>query len=110
MDAANAYIRCLEVPIELIGNQIFNVSSHNIEISALGKLITEHIDGTELIINDKKIDERSYITSSDKIIKTIGWQPIYTIEEFVDEINPDEWRDYLDDKYDNYKSLSENKI
>jgi len=104
-DAANAYINCLESDLDLVGNQIFNVASSNLKISDLGRIIVNNIKPTKLEIDDMLIDNRSYMTTSKKLIDRVKWNPMYDIEYFINNINPNDWIDYKNPIYDNYKYI-----
>ena len=108
-DAAKAYINCIESPIEDIHNKIFNVSSENYMITELGKLITKIIPDSKMTLNDKKYDNRDYISSSEKIRTELGFESKYTIEDGIYEIieSSGKWSNYGDIIYDNYKLLKE---
>ena len=92
-----------------VKNQIFNVSSDNIQILELAKIIQKKIKNTKINVDDKKIDERNYTTSSKKIREAVGWKSKHTIESFIDDmikdINNGKWCNYSHAVFDNYKYL-----
>jgi nucleoside-diphosphate-sugar epimerase len=105
-DAADAYIGCLEAPVENICGKIFNVSSQNLKIIELAKLISEKIPNTKITTEEKNVDGRSYATSSERIKKAIGWEPNFSIADFTSQIKDTEkWDDYLSPIYNNYNFL-----
>jgi len=107
-DAADVYIRCIESCKEKVHREIFNVASSNMSILDLGKIIKEYVNNEcKLEIDDKKVDDRSYVVDSSKIKNCIGWNPTCDIESFVNEMKfeIDKWKDYDKDIYSNVKYL-----
>ena len=86
-DVARAYLMALESDPERISGQIFNLAAGNFRISelalraksALGKL---GID-VELDVDYSYRLVRSYRVSSDKILRTLGFDPRITVEESI---------------------------
>lgn len=103
-DAANAYIKCLETPIENISGDIFNVSTFNLKIIDLANTIANHVP-TMITVNEKKTDKRSYITTSQKIKEITGWNETKTLVDFIYDIDKIGWGDYKDPIYSNYEWL-----
>jgi len=110
-DVANAFITCIESPIDKVGGEIFNVGSdkENYKIKELGEIIhtvIPHAD-VETIENE---DDRNYRIDFTKISKVLGYKTQHTIAESVAEIKSEIDRGLVDDyeskKYSNYKSLS----
>jgi len=92
-DAAEAYIRCIESPIEKVKGEIFNVGNtdENYQIFALGKLVKELMPEIELINKDKemiegKFDERSYNVCFDKIFNLINFRTTKSVKDGIIEI------------------------
>ena len=89
-DAADAFIKCLEAPIEAVRSQVFNVGSseQNFRILELGKIVQEIIPGTELDIEaDNNSDPRDYRVSFAKIESVLGFKPQKTIHQSLHEIH-----------------------
>lgn len=92
-DAAEAYIKCIESPIENVRRQVFNVGSNdnNYQIIDLGNIVKKLVPGTEMEIVDNKTidgkdDKRDYNVSFDKIRKTFGFLPQNKIENGIIEM------------------------
>jgi nucleoside-diphosphate-sugar epimerase/dTDP-4-amino-4,6-dideoxygalactose transaminase/CBS domain-containing protein len=92
-DAADAYIACLEAPIEKVKGQIFNVGSNeeNYKINDIGEIVKRIVRNTTLINLDKEIiegqmDKRSYRVLFDKIKNQIGFITKKNVEDGVLEI------------------------
>ncbi len=109
-DAAEAYICCLEAPLNEIRGEIFNIGSNdeNYRIIELGERINQLIPTAKMDVNKKKVDPRNYNVLFDKI-KTIGFHPQYTIDdgiqEIIDSSKQGEFDDYTHPKYSNYEFL-----
>jgi len=110
-DAAEAFIKCLEAPIEKIRGTIFNVGSNdqNHQIKELGEIIHSIIPNSEIITDEENVDSRDYNVAFDKINRVLNYKTRHTIEEGVveirDAIEKGIFKDYNDDKYSNYKFL-----
>ncbi len=106
-DAADAYIKCLETPLDIISGEILNVSSDNLKIIELGNKIIENVPDADMIIKEKEIDNRSYSTSNKKIMNMIGWKPSMSIDDFIDYMKRHSriWNDYESPSYNNYEYL-----
>ena len=87
-DAATAYIKCLESPIDLTGNQIFNVGSEkqNYKIIEIAELIKQAFKKVKVTVEKSNIDDRDYRVSFDKIKNMINYKPEYNILNAVKEI------------------------
>jgi nucleoside-diphosphate-sugar epimerase len=86
-DAADLYIRLLEVNSERISKQIFNVGSNelNLQIKDVAKIVSKIISNAK-IINSKSFDNRSYKVNFDKISLMTGWKAKKNIDFGVKEI------------------------
>lgn len=87
-DAAEAYIRCLEAPIEKVKGQIFNIGSNeqNYQIYQLGEFVKEEMP--EIIIETVPTDSdlRDYHQDNSKFNNLFGFQVKYKIEDAIREI------------------------
>ena len=110
-DAAEAFIRCLEAPIEKARGQVFNVGSNqqNYRILELGPILQSIIPEVQVEKRDDIIDNRSYSTAFDKISTVLGYRTERTVEDGVLEIkqalDKGTIADYKDKIYSNYESL-----
>ncbi len=78
-DVADAHIRCLESPLDVVSGQVFNLVYGNYLILDLASrvrdvLIEEGID-TTIAVNSDLRDSRSYKVSGEKLAHTIGFRP-----------------------------------
>lgn len=87
-DAADAYIKCLEAPLEKIRGEIFNVGSksQNYQILGIAQLIKKCFPDAELIIEEAGSDLRNYLVSFAKIQKVLHFKTKHTIEEATKKI------------------------
>ncbi|MFC1869958.1 NAD-dependent epimerase/dehydratase family protein [Chloroflexota bacterium] len=112
-DAAEAYIRCLETPLEEVRGQILNVGSkqQNYRISELGTILQDIIPNVQIENIDDFTDVRNYSVDFDKISNVLGYKVERTIQDGIIEIkhacNEGKIGDYTDKRYSNYESLSE---
>jgi nucleoside-diphosphate-sugar epimerase/CBS domain-containing protein len=87
-DAAHAFHRALEAPIECVRGQTFNVGSdaQNYRILALGQLVCELLPGVELVIEDGAQDRRDYRVSFGKIERELDFGTQETVETAIREM------------------------
>lgn len=112
-DAGEAYIRCLEAPLEEVRGQILNVGSNeqNFKISELGTLLQSVIPSAQIESSGDIADERNYNVAFDKASEVLGYRTEKTIQDGVLEIkhafDDGTIGDYRDKRYSNYESLSD---
>ena len=87
-DMARACHMCLEAPLHLVGNEIFNVGdqSQNYTISELGQMVAGHVPGTSVVEQADDSDPRSYRVSFEKIRTVLGFQASIDVSEGVLEM------------------------
>ena len=87
-DAAEAYIRCLEAPIEKVKGQIFNIGSNeqNYQIYQLGEFVKKEMP--EIIIETVPTDSdlRDYYQDNSKFNDMFGYKVRYTVKDAINEI------------------------
>jgi nucleoside-diphosphate-sugar epimerase len=85
IDIVRAIEFMLEQPVDKISGQIFNVGSddQNYRIIDVAKTVQEIVGGE--IVFRGEIDKRSYAVSFSKI-KSLGWRPLYKVEDGVKQI------------------------
>ncbi len=89
----NDYCDAVEVlinaPKDLVSGQKFNIGYQNLSIMEIANLVKkvveeEYPDKSNLeILTTKSDDNRSYHINSDKVFKTLGFKPKFTIEDAV---------------------------
>jgi len=103
-DAAEAYIKALESPIDVIGNQIFNIVGENKKIIDIGRTVKTVFPKSNMIIDKEKEDIRNYKVDGSKFISKTGFVFSGKIIDGVLEIKSmsDSVKNYKDKKYSNY--------
>jgi nucleoside-diphosphate-sugar epimerase len=82
----------LEAPAELVTDEIFNVGFQNRSIMDIAEIVKKVVgeefpEKGELPIDVEPTDDiRSYHINSDKIARSLGFEPRYTIEDAVREL------------------------
>lgn len=110
-DAAEAFISCLEAPIEKVRGHVFNVGSNqeNYRILELGTALQGVFPDMQIENRGDIIDERNYSVAFDKISNMLGYKAERTIQDGILEIKHafDEGMigDYTDKRYSNYESM-----
>jgi len=90
-DAAEAYIKCLEAPIDEVSGEIFNIGAHNISISELGELTKQvfpemKIEKTEKEVIKGALDSRNYKVSFAKMNQKLKYVPHHDIVGAIRDI------------------------
>lgn len=108
-DAADAYIACLEAPIENVGGEIFNVGDQNLKIAEVADVVAGAVGNVNVEVTQQITDERDYFVDCSKFKKAIGYLQTHWIKENVLGMKRmfDEGavKDYKEDRYANIKSL-----
>jgi len=110
-DAAEAFIKVLEAPIDIVKGEIFNVGSNdqNYQIITIGEIVRKCIPEADLEIHEANVDPRDYRICFDKISNTLKYNVKKKIEDGVLEVKnileDKVIEDYKDSKYNNYLSI-----
>jgi nucleoside-diphosphate-sugar epimerase len=108
-DVARAYVMALEADADQIRGQIFNLTAGNFRISELALQAQKALRSigvpVELEVDLTYRLVRSYRISSDKILRTLGFQPRVSVEEsiihMVEEIRRHGFTDFSHPRYYN---------
>ncbi|MFC1510859.1 NAD-dependent epimerase/dehydratase family protein [Candidatus Margulisiibacteriota bacterium] len=75
-DAAEAYIKCLEAPIDGIRGKVFNVGSNeqNYQILKIAQTVKKHIPQAALVVEGESGDPRNYFVSFAKIKQALKYR------------------------------------
>ena len=109
-DAADAYIKCIEAPLDIVNRQIFNVgdNTQNFQLADVGKCVKKYVPNAQLLVHDSDIDMRNYRVDFSKIKNILGYSAKLTISDGIHEIieafKQHKISDYRDKKYHNYLS------
>ena len=86
-DVARGYLMGLEADADVIRGQVFNLTGGNFRISELGMRVQSGLRGlgvdAQLDVDFAYRSVRSYRASSEKVSRTLGFQPLVSIEESV---------------------------
>ena len=111
LDASEAYIKCLETPIEKISGQVFNIGSgsFNYTINSIANFIKIILPETEIIKCEQSSDKRNYSVSFEKSEKVFDLNPKVSVEKGIYEISQEikngGFKNYKNPKYSNYAYL-----
>jgi len=109
-DIARAFVTCLRAPTSLVGYEIFNVGSDqlNTRLGGLAMMIKERIPDVQVDFVENT-DHRDYRVNFDKISRRLDFTCTHSLEDGISEIkNALECGlvdDYQDAKYHNDKTL-----
>ena len=115
-DAARAVMQVLGAPLGTVRNQVYNVGSNeqNYTIHQIGEMIQQHVPGAALVSHGEDIDPRNYWVNFNKIGRSLGFSPKWTVDEGIDQvieaIRSGKVVDYRDARYSNVKYLTEQGI
>ncbi|MBI2870533.1 MAG: NAD(P)-dependent oxidoreductase [Candidatus Omnitrophica bacterium] len=83
-DMAAAYGLLLEAPREAVKGETFNIGTQNCSVSEIADIVRSEIgDGSVTIVTEPTEDLRSYHINSDRIRRTLGFKPRWTIQDAV---------------------------
>ena len=85
MDAARAYLCCLQAPASALSGQAFNVIDQNIQLGMLGSLIGQRVSSDVTYVQNDR-DLRSYHVSGQRFASQFHFQPHYSIKNGIDEV------------------------
>jgi nucleoside-diphosphate-sugar epimerase len=111
-DAGLAVATALSAPLEIVGNEIFNVGcdAQNYTIKQVGEIVHEHVPGADLLVDENDTDKRNYRVSFSKIRNHLNFEPQWTLEagiqQVLESIARGDILDYRDAKYSNVKFLT----
>jgi nucleoside-diphosphate-sugar epimerase len=112
-DAARAVFTALQAPLGQVQSEIFNVGSdkQNLTISQVGKIISDLVPTAQLVSMGSDTDLRNYRVSFAKIRSVLGFEPEWTIDRGVRQVQEALTtgivQNYADARYSNLKSLTE---
>lgn len=104
-DAASAFVRAVQANYGISG--VFNVTSGNYTVGQVGDQVKHEVDrktGRKIKLEIKDIqDFRNYKVSIEKARTCLGFQPMYSIGDIIDDLfeHFDEYGDFLDEKFYN---------
>ncbi len=105
-DAAEAYILCLEAPIEKVNKKIYNVGSeiNNYKIIDIANIIQKIVPDARITIDESNSDKRNYKISFERFKSAFNFEARKSVEDGIKEVaslNPQILSDYGNPKYKN---------
>lgn len=86
-DVTDLYVKTLGYPKEKIAGKIFNAGFENHTLNQLAQMVKTRIGGDHVtIVTEPTDDNRSYHVSSEKIKRELGFVPMHTIENAVEDL------------------------
>ena len=106
-------IKSLEESSDLISGQVYNVgdNSQNYTKIKLAEIIKQHVENSEIEVQELKKDPRNYKVSFDKIKKNLDFQITKTVTDGITEMINEIKRGNLDPReteFSNMSKLTEN--
>jgi len=116
-DVVDAYVKCLEAPIEKVKGQVFNIVTENMEIVKIGEIVHKLIPNSKMVVVKDAKDIRNYCVDGSKIKKVLLFNGGKSIKDGIEEIKAAVkkglYADHKDPKYSNVDFLrckNENKV
>lgn len=112
-DAALAILKAIEMPQNLVRNQIYNVGCNdlNYTIREIGDIIYRLIPTATLVSSGSDGDRRNYRVNFSKARNQLGFVPQWTVEQGIlqvsEAIRTGKVKDYRDAQYSNVKYLNQ---
>lgn len=108
-DAANAFVRAVQANYSI--NGVFNATSDNYTVGQVADLVKNEVEkktGDKIKLDIKNIqDFRNYKVSIDKAKTYLGFQPLYTIKDIIDNLfdHIDCFGDFEKDEFYNIRTF-----
>lgn len=108
-DAANAFVRAVQANYSI--NGVFNATSDNYTVGQVADLVKYEVEkktGDKIKLDIKNIqDFRNYKVSISKARTYLGFQPLYTIKDIIDNLfdHMDSFGDFEKDEFYNIKTF-----
>jgi nucleoside-diphosphate-sugar epimerase len=112
-DVAEAIIRCLEAPLDLVSGEILNVGSDkgNLRLVELGEVIEEAVPAVHVSVQRTAEDARNYRVSFERMERLVGFQARKTVGdavlEIVQAVESGQITNYRQPQYSNVRWLSD---
>ena len=87
-DVARAFAMALEAPAAAVAGEIFNVGgdAQNHRIAELGQMVAEIVGDVNVEYHSDVPDPRNYRVSFEKIRRTLGFEPEYSVARGIREV------------------------
>lgn len=100
-DMSRIYIEIIEAEKQLVDGEIFNAGYDNMSVNDIANSVKKIIGNDVIIEREISNDNRSYHISSEKIKKTLNFNPKYTIENAIDDLKSAFEKNKLPNSLDN---------
>lgn len=113
-DAANAFVRAVQANYSI--NGVFNATSDNYTVGQVADLVKYEVEkktGDKINLDIKNIqDFRNYKVSINKAKTYLGFQPLYTIKDIIDNLfdHMDSFGDFEEDEFYNIRTFKKLKF
>lgn len=84
-DMARAYLHVLAQD-KKVGGEIYNVGGENLSLDQIAEKVKSQVDGNLELQHKDTNDLRSYRVDSSKIFTDIGFRPIFTIDQAINDL------------------------
>jgi nucleoside-diphosphate-sugar epimerase len=111
-DGADAIVKCLEAPRDVVSGQVFNVGSdrQNYTLAQVAELIQLVVPDAEVVYEEQTSEEANYHVSFEKIRRELDFTARRSLIEGICQIKAavesEAIGDYQQARYNNYKSLA----
>lgn len=108
-DIVSAYVRAVQAHPSISG--VYNIAGGNFTVGQVGDLVSmelERLSGKKLKLDIKNVqDYRNYKVSFDRAGTSLGFQPLFSIQETVHELyaHLDEYGDYSKEEFYNIRTF-----
>jgi nucleoside-diphosphate-sugar epimerase len=108
-DAANAFVRAVQANYSI--NGVFNATSDNYTVGQVADLVQYEVEkktGDKIKLDIKNVqDFRNYKVTIDKAKTYLGFQPLYTIKDIIDNLfdHIDYFGDFEKDEFYNIRTF-----
>lgn len=85
-DAVRAFLTCLELPDDEIGNPAYNVVGENLRVRDLAELVSKEFDGIPVVYRGGEPDARSYHVDGGLFTTDTGFTPGHTVADAITEV------------------------
>lgn len=110
-DAAQAYIDCIEAPLEDVRGETFNIgcNEQNYKILEVGEIVSDAFPDADVEHHPEKTDDRTYRVDFSKAQEELGYEVEHTIsdacKDIRDAIEDGSIDDYTADRFSNVQWL-----
>lgn len=116
LDYCRAVIELINADISKVKNEIFNVGHQNLKIKDIAIIVKEIVekkffdkDQIEIVTTESD-DKRSYHINSDKIKNILNFEPIFSVENAVEDLCDAFKKNLIPNSFDNINYFNVAKL